>query len=217
MPDLSYLTSVRQSYDTVAATYAAQVPSPAELDPVSRAMLGAFADSVRERGGGVVADVGCGPGFVTAYLAERGLSVTGVDLSPAMVGLARAAHPALPFCVGSMTGLPYADGVLGGLLAYYSVHHTPPQALPVVFAEFRRVLAPGGQLMIAGYVGSGEELRPTQAYGGHPVSYGSYLRPPQEISDLLRQSDLEVTARMVQEPTGTAKRSVGTFLARRPT
>ncbi len=211
-PDLTYLTSVRESYDTVAASYADQVPSPAALDAVSRALLGAFAESVRE-GGGLVADVGCGPGYVTAYLAELGVRMTGVDLSPEMVRIAREKHPELPFCVGSMTQLPFDDGALGGVLAYYSVHHTPPEVLPVVCAEFRRVLAPGGQLMVAGHLGAGEEVRHTQAYGGHPVSYGSYLRPPQEIAGLLAQAGLEVTARMVQEPTGNAKRAVGTFLA----
>ncbi len=85
-----------------------------------------------------------------------------------MVELARRAHPGLRFTVGSMTELPLDDDELGGILAYYSVHHTPPESLPVVFAEFRRTLAPGGRLMItAGYVGAGERLRPTQAYGGH--------------------------------------------------
>ncbi|SDJ41874.1 class I SAM-dependent methyltransferase [Streptomyces indicus] len=152
-PDLSYLASVRESYDTVAVAYADRVPAPSDLDPLSRALLGAFAESVREAGGGVVADVGCGPGKVSAHLAGLGLTMTGVDLSPEMVRLARESHPELPFRVGSMTALPFADGELTGVLAYYSTHHTPPGALPVVFGEFRRVLAPGGILMVSGHVG----------------------------------------------------------------
>ncbi|MCO6008967.1 class I SAM-dependent methyltransferase [Actinoallomurus purpureus] len=216
MPDLSYLAAVRESYDTVAADYFEQVKPPAELDPLSRGMLAAFAEVVRTGDRGAVADLGCGPGKVTAHLAEQGVSAFGIDLSPAMVALARQAYPDLSFTVGSMTALAIEDNELGGILAYYSTHHTPPTLLPIVFSEFHRTLAPGGYLMLAGHVGAGEHLRPTQAYGGHPVSFESYLLPPDRIAELLHQAGLVVTARLVHEPGEGAKRTVATFLARRP-
>lgn len=167
----SHLTAVRESYDTVAADYARLVKEPAELDPWSRAMLSAYAEALRVAGLGPVADLGCGPGKVTAHLAALGVPVSGVDLSPKMIELARRAHPDLDFTVGSMTALSIRDNELGGILAYYSTHHTPPEQLPAVSAEFHRTLAPGGLLMLAGHVGGDEylRLRPTQAYGGHPV------------------------------------------------
>jgi SAM-dependent methyltransferase len=216
MTEPSHLTAVRTSYDTVAADYAARVKPPAELDPVSRAMLAAFAELVRADGRGPVADLGCGPGKVTAHLAGLGLPVFGVDLSPEMVGLAREASPGLRFTVGSMTALDIGDGELGGILAYYSTHHTPPQWLPAVYAEFHRTLAPGGRLMLAGHVGNGEHLRPTRAYGDHPVSYESYLLPPDRIAELLHRAGLVVTTRVVQEPEEGARTRIGTFLARKP-
>jgi SAM-dependent methyltransferase len=212
----SYLAAVRESYDTVAAAYAEYVRPPAELDPLSRALLAAFADVVRAAGRGPVADLGCGPGKVTAYLAESGVPAFGVDLSPRMIELARQAYPDVTFAVGSMTAPPVGDDRLGGILAYHSVHHTPPELLPVVFAEFRRTLAPGGHLMVAGHVGDGEHLRPTQAYGGHPVSYESHFLPGDRIAGLLERAGLVVTARVVQEPEAGAKRAVATFLATKP-
>ncbi|MEU9626307.1 class I SAM-dependent methyltransferase [Streptomyces luteogriseus] len=214
MTEPSYVTAVRESYDTVAADYARRVPEPAELDPVSRAMLAAFAELAAPLG--PVADLGCGPGKVTAHLAALGVPVFGVDVSPGMIELARAAHPELRFTVGSMTALDIADGELGGILAYYSTHHTPPRWLPTVFAEFHRTLAPGGRLMLAGHVGNGEHLRPTRAYGDHPVSYESHLLPPDRIAELLDRAGLVVTTRVVQEPEGGGKRRSGTFLAYRP-
>ncbi|MEU1005642.1 class I SAM-dependent methyltransferase [Streptomyces tibetensis] len=214
MTEPSYVTAVRESYDTVAADYARRVPEPAELDPVSRTLLAAFAELTASRG--PVADLGCGPGKVTAHLAALGVPVFGVDVSPKMIELARAAYPELRFTVGSMTALDIADGELGGILAYYSTHHTPPQWLPTVFAEFHRTLAPGGRLMLAGHVGNGEHLRPTRAYGDHPVSYESHLLPPERIAELLARAGLVVTTRVVQEPEGGVKRRAGTFLAYKP-
>lgn len=121
MPDLSYLAAVRESYDTVASDYFEQVQPPAELDPLSRGMLNVFAEVVRTADLGPVADLGCGPGKVTAYLAERQVPAFGIDLSPAMVELARSAYPDLRFSVGSMTSLPIEDEGLGG-----SSRTTPP-------------------------------------------------------------------------------------------
>lgn len=214
MTEPSYVTAVRESYDTVAADYARRVKEPAELDPVSRAMLAAFAELAAPLG--PVADLGCGPGKVTAHLAALGVPVFGVDVSPRMIELARTAYPELRFTVGSMTALDIADGELGGILAYYTTHHTPPRWLPTVFAEFHRTLAPGGRLMLAGHVGNGEHLRPTRAYGDHPVSYESHLLPPARIAELLHRAGLVVTTRVVQEPEGGAKRQAGTFLAYKP-
>jgi SAM-dependent methyltransferase len=177
-------------------------------------MLAAFAELVRSQG--PVADLGCGPGKVTAHLAALGVTVRGVDVSPKMIELARAAYPDLRFTVGSMTALDIGGGELGGILAYYATHHTPPEYLPTVFAEFHRTLAPGGLLMLAGHVGDGEHLRPTHAYGDHPVTYESYLLPPDRITELLQEAGLVVTTRVVQEPEGGAKRRSGTFLAHKP-
>ncbi|MER7515732.1 class I SAM-dependent methyltransferase [Streptomyces sp. NPDC126499] len=215
----SYLAAVRGSYDTVADTYAGVVPPPSALDPLSRALLDAFAEETAATGG-PVADVGCGPGKVTAYLTRAGVDAFGIDLSPRMVALARRAHPELAFAVGSMTALPVPDAALAGLLAYYSTHHMPPELLPAVYAEFRRVLAPGGRLMLAGHVGEddgeGECRHHTEAYGGLPVSYDSHFLPPGRIVRLLEEAGFVVTARLTQEPAPGQKRRYGTFLAVSP-
>ncbi|MBK3564447.1 class I SAM-dependent methyltransferase [Streptomyces sp. MBT62] len=216
MTEPSYLAAIRESYDTVAADYVQLVKNPRELDPLSRAMLAAFAETVRSAGLGPVADLGCGPGKVTAYLTELGVPVFGIDLSPRMIELARLAYPDLTFAVGSMTAPAIGDGELGGVLAYFSTHHTPPEQLPIVFGEFHRTLAPGGHLMLAGHVGEGELRRPTQAYGGHPVSYESHLLPPERIAGLLERAGFLITARLIQEPTAGSKRTYGTFMGRKP-
>ncbi|MGA5428120.1 class I SAM-dependent DNA methyltransferase [Streptomyces koyangensis] len=215
MTEPSHLTAVRASYDTVASAYADLVSDPAALDPLSRATLTAFAEIVRDSGLGPVADLGCGPGHLTARLASLGVAASGVDVSPAMVELARATHPGLRFSVGTMTALEIGDATLGGVLAHYSTHHTPPELLPTVFAEFHRTLAPGGHLLLAGHVGAGTHRRPTHAYGGHPVSYTSHRLPPDRLAALLREAGFTVTAQLTQEPDAELTWRFASFVARK--
>ena len=191
MTEPAYLAAVRESYDSVADVYVERVITPAELDPLSRAMLTAFAELVREKPVAVPSRTwGAGPAGWTAHLTLLGLAAFGVDLSPRMVELAREAHPELRFMEGSMTALDISDNELGGILAYYSTHHTPPERLPVVFAEFHRTLAPGSHLMWGDYTGANEHICPTQAYD-RPVSYESYFLPLDRTAELLTGSRVQ--------------------------
>ena len=139
-----WLADTRTSYDTVAVSYAGQGREALAAAPYLRAALALFADMVQAAGGGPVADVGCGPGHVTAHLHGLGVDAFGVDLSPAMIDVARCDHPGLRFEVGSMTDLAIADASAAGLLAFWSLIHVPDHAVPAVFGHFRRVLRPGG-------------------------------------------------------------------------
>ncbi|MFI1225589.1 MULTISPECIES: class I SAM-dependent methyltransferase [unclassified Streptomyces] len=210
-----HLKTIRQSYDAVAADYARSVKDPGALDPLSRAVLAAFAELVTSADLGPTADAGCGPGKVTAYLSRLGVSAFGVDLSPRMVGLARAGYPDLRFDVGSMSALEAGDGELGGVLAFYSTHHLPPASLPGVFAEFCRALASGGHLLLVTRVGDEGHQRRTYGYGGPSASFDSYRLPADRIAELLEQAGFAVTGRTLQAPEEGAKRPVAGFLAQK--
>lgn len=210
----SFLQATRASFDAVAADYAAQFGDPLPGKPVDRAMLAAFAELVP--GGGPVADVGCGPGSVTAHLAGLGLAAIGIDLSPAMVAEARRAHPGLRFEVGSMLRLDLADGALGGLVALYSIINTPPQRLPGVFAEFARLLAPGGPLLLAFQVGDGH--RHGTEWFGRAIDLHVYRQQPDVVARLLADAGLPVRATLVREPDddGVERGPRAYLLAERP-
>ncbi|MCW3840579.1 class I SAM-dependent methyltransferase [Micromonospora yasonensis] len=209
-----YLAAVRDSYDRVAEDYVKIAPPRFAEDALGRGMLAAFAELVPAEGGRPVADLGCGPGHVTAHLAALGLSMFGVDLAPRMVDIARRTYPGLRFDVGSMTTLDVPDGHLAGIVAWWSIFHLPPEVLPAVFAEFRRALAPGGLVLLGFHVGD-EHLRPARAYG-HPVSYDAYLLAPDDIAARLRDAGMVVTARQIQEPDERLKRPQACLLARKP-
>jgi SAM-dependent methyltransferase len=202
----AHVAATRDSYDRVAVDYAALLADELVDRPLDRALLSTFAELVHGR----VADVGCGPGRISAYLAALKVDVFGVDLSPGMVAQARRRHPELTFRVGSMDALDLADGALGGLLAWYSVIHTPTDGLPAVFAEFRRVLAPGGQLLMAFQAGA-DPRRLDHAYG-HPVALDVHRRPPELVTALLAEAGLTVHTQVLRRPTHEHESSPQAYL-----
>jgi ubiquinone/menaquinone biosynthesis C-methylase UbiE len=193
-----FVRDTRASYDAVAADYFERFGAELAAKPLDRAMLAGFAELVLAAGGGPVADIGCGSGRVSAHLERLGLSVSGIDLSPQMIAAARRRYPGLRFEVGSMLSLDVPDGSLGGVLAWYSTIHIPEERLPEVLAEFWRVLAPGGLVLLGFQVGD-EPLHMTQGLG-HAISLDFHLRQPDRVAGLLAQAGLVVRARLLREP-----------------
>lgn len=196
MSDQGWLADTRTSYDTVAVSYADQLRDALADKPYLRGSLALFADLVHAAGGGPVADVGCGPGHVMAHLRTLGVDAFGIDLSPAMVEVARRDHPGLRFEVGSMTDLDLADASVAGLLAFWSLIHVPDDAVPTVFGHFRRALQPGGLLLLGFHVGNQSRLK-TQGYGGHPMKVHVHRRQPDHVAAWLRDAGFTVEAQLL--------------------
>ncbi|WBB65198.1 class I SAM-dependent methyltransferase [Micromonospora sp. WMMD812] len=218
MIEPDFLRETRASYDAVATSYDRQFRDELASKPYDRAILTTFAELVRRDGNGPVADVGCGMGKVTGYLAGLGLDVFGIDLSPEMVALARRNHPELRFEEGSMTALDLPEGGLAGIAAWYSIIHVPDDLLATTFAGFHRALAPGGHLAVAFQVGD-EELVRTEAFG-QPISLTLRRRRPEQVAALLTEVGFQLRARLVREPEpyagGTESTPQAYLVARRP-
>lgn len=215
MSDAQFLADTRDSYDATVNEYVDMFGSDLDGRPLDRGLLATFAELVRAGGNGPVADVGCGPGRVTIVLQKLGLDVFGIDLSPGMVDYARRTYPDLRFEVGSMLALDLPDASLGGLLSYYSVIHVPWERRPEVFAEFHRVLAPGGQLMVAFQVGD-DRFHLDEVFG-KKINCDWYRQQPDEIIQLLRDAGFDLWATVVREIDGVDKTPQGFVLARKPT
>jgi SAM-dependent methyltransferase len=144
-------------------------------------------------------DVGCGPGHVTAFLAGLGLDAAGIDLSGQMVAQARARHPDLEFSVGSMTALPAPDGSWDGLVCFYALIHMLEDAgVRTALAEFRRVLAGRGLLLLA--VHAGEEVRHSQEWFGTAVDVSFRFFDPGWLSAELDRAGFTVEALTRRQP-----------------
>src|SRR5215471_18658413 len=150
------------------------------------------------RGRGRVADVGCGPGHVARYLAERGVDALGIDLSPAMVCCARRLNPGLEFREGDLRTLDLPDASLAGLLAFYAIVHFEPNELLSVFVEMRRVLTSGGALLLAFHVG--DETVHVEDLFGRPVTLDFRFHRPAAIARALASASFAVVESLEREP-----------------
>lgn len=195
----AWLSDTRSSYDTDASGYAEKVRGLLGEMPYLRASLSLFAELVHGGGGGPVADVGCGPGYVAGYLHDAGVDVFGIDLSPGMIAIARRDYPDLRFDVGTMTDLDLADESVVGIVAFWSVIHVPDQAVPGVFEQFRRVLRPQGLLLVGFHVGD-ETRHSSEGYTGRRINVESHRRRPNTIAGWLRDAGFTVEAEMLIGP-----------------
>ncbi|MEU8425369.1 class I SAM-dependent methyltransferase [Micromonospora sp. NPDC048835] len=212
MDDDAWLAATRTSYDTVAVSYARLVRDLLAEAPYERAGLASFAELVEAAGGGPVADVGCGTGRITAHLHTLGVDAFGIDLSPGMIEVARRDHPGLRFEVGSMTDLDLADDSVTGLVAWYSLIHIPDDRIDAVFAHFRRVVRPGGPLLLGFHVGDETTLK-TEGYGGHPMNVRVHRRQPAEVAARMRQHGFTVDSQSTV--TSAESRLGGVIVGRR--
>ncbi|UQX04840.1 class I SAM-dependent methyltransferase [Streptomyces sp. RerS4] len=194
----------------MASAYIAVAEDSLASLPLDRSVLAAFAELVRRTGTGPVADLGCGPGYMTAHLRDLGLDVFGVDLSRALIEHARRVRPDLRFTIGSMTALEVADGALGGIVAWYSIIHAPPTEVPSYFTEFHRSLAPAGHLLLAFFASDGEPVAPFD----HAVTT-AYRWPIDDLARMATDAGFEEVARMRRRPLEGERFERGHLLLRK--
>ncbi|MFJ3856445.1 class I SAM-dependent methyltransferase [Streptomyces sp. NPDC090085] len=125
-------------------------------------------------------DVGTGPGTVAAVAVARGAAVTAVDPSPAMLRLAREAAPRARTLAAALPRLPFPDATFDAAVGNFVLGHAgPPQG---VVAELRRVVRPGGRVVLTGWTdapGAGQTLLGRALHAaGAPRVPPDRLRPP---------------------------------------
>ncbi|WP_344832611.1 class I SAM-dependent methyltransferase [Actinocorallia longicatena] len=210
MGEESARIDVGGAYDAVAELYTELYGGEFAPLALERGMFGAFAELVGSRG--TVLDAGCGPGHVTAYLHAQGLEAFGVDLSPAMVGIARASWPGVRFETGSIEEPDVEDGTLDGIIARYSLIHLPPERIPAVLAAFHRALVPRGHLLLAFPTAIGADAG-VRAYDHKVVR--AYQWPADRMAGLLREAGFTEVARLLRAAADGERFPEACLLARR--
>lgn len=187
----------RRAYDLVAERYDELFHDEMERKEYDRNLLDALA--ARLPAGARVCDAGCGPsGHVARYLADKGVDVTGVDISQRCVELARLRNPKIPFERQDFSRLAFPDASFDAIVSFYSILDTPKRYLDLVFREFGRVLRPGGLLVVVVKAGEGEGYL-DELLGTRAEIYMS-LFSLDEIRDLLLRSGFAVESLEMRDP-----------------
>ncbi len=181
-----YDHSVEQYLEGVGTTVSSRFETPTDL-----ATLTAFAQDVTSDSPGPVVDAGCGPGRVTRFLADAGLDICGLDISARMIEAARSAHPHLRFDVASLTHLPSPDRSLAGVVYWYAIIATPPEALHAVWQELDRVLSSRGRALVAFQTGDNNLVERPDAYGS-ASTLRLYRHRVDDVVQSLEQAGFEV-------------------------
>ena len=139
-------------YNKTAKNYADKFINELSKKHLDRILLKSFAAENLNKG--TLIDLGCGPGQTTRYLTELGLTdAIGVDISPAMIEIAKKIHPSLNFEIADILNLKYPDNTFGSAIAFYSIVHFDDAQIKTAFKEINRVLRDNGEFLISFHIG----------------------------------------------------------------
>lgn len=188
--------NTQTSYDQVAAEYADKFKDEMDSKPFDRDCLDRLAREVGDLG--PICDLGCGSGQISRYLHRQGVDTLGVDLSPRMVAEAQRLNPEIHFHHGDMLALQDADNSWGGIAAFYSIIHIPREWIVDALREMKRVLKPGGLLLLTFHIG--DKTEHLEEWWEMPVNLDFTFYQPDEMKDWLNEAGFRLEETLVREP-----------------
>lgn len=204
---------VRDSYDSIASEYAKLFIDDLDRDENARNWLARFG-ALSASQGGVVVDLGCGPGHVVNHLCELGLEAVGCDISPGQIAEARRAFPGLGFYVGDLANMGISDSSIGGIVSRYSLIHLLPSVLHEVFEEWMRVLMADAPILVSFFASPSVEKHATPF--DHKVATAYELFPATVAHQLQDAGFSEVEVDIRPPVEGGRPLNHATILARKP-
>ena len=193
--------AVRRAWDEVAETYAARRDPDGSDAALIDDLLDALASDAGTAADGdpSVLDVGCGDGART--LANLPSGSVGLDVSRRGLDLARETVSDARLVHGEMSALPFAADRFDAVTAYHAVFHVDRERHPAVYAEFARVLRPGGRLLLTLPSGRFETVR--RGWMGGEMFFSAPGR--ERTLDQLRDAGFrEVETRTATDPLGSS-------------
>lgn len=180
------VVATTSTYDQIAVTYADRWQDRSMLT-ADAARFAALLPSP-----GVVCDVGCGPGFDTAVLREKGINAVALDRSWGMMQTGRVAHGVdVPFVQADMRHLPLGKTAVSGLWAAASLLHLPREDVAVVLPNFARVLQPNGILYLSLKLGDGAQWTAAAAHDEALSRFFTYWQS-ETLDPLLLQAGFHI-------------------------
>ena len=160
---------VARGYDAIAERYAAwsAMVRVAERERYTRLLLTALP------AGAAVLELGCGAGLPTTQRLAARFAVTGADLSPRQIELARHTIPNATFIVGDMTTLAFPPASFDAVCAFYAITHVPREEHAGLLVRIAAWLRPGG-LFVASFSDGGTTGEVEDDWHGAPMYFSGY-------------------------------------------
>lgn len=145
----------RNAYNLAAEKYHELFQDELEKKEFDRQILDEFSGYFGKDS--ILCDAGCGPsGHIAGYIFNKGIDIIGIDISEKCVEIANRVNPLIKFERGDISRLGYDDNYFDGIISCYSIIYTPKKFIPGILNEFKRILKPGGYLLLVVKEGSEE-------------------------------------------------------------
>ncbi len=177
-----YIKKTIETYDKMASHYKDRRSALIMYDLIDRLIALMMGDELLE--------IGSGPGRDARVFADKGLHVTGMDLSSSLVEIARKDVPEASFLVGDVLDMPFSDATYHGIWTCATLHHLKKEDLPLALNEMFRVLKPGAPAFISVKGGEGEYFKLDLEFEGNERFFAYYKQD--EFEKFLKDAGFEL-------------------------
>lgn len=189
--------NIIETYDKIAANYAAHYMNELEHKPLDRLLLRDFASE--NKGKGTILDIGCGPGQTTKFLSDEGCTnIIGTDISPVMIAEAKRINLQLNFEVADALSLNYNTDTFAAAVAFYAIVNLDYPVIKTAFTEINRVLKPGAPFLFSFH--TGDDIVHLDELLNENVNIDFYFLDVDSIISLLKETCFSVTDALVRYP-----------------
>lgn len=188
--NLKETESVKYIFDQIASYYVNYFGDDWEfLDEIE-------AFSANFKNGSTILDLGCGSGYITNFLKNRGLNAIGIDFSAEMINIAKEKFPDIDFKQYDFLNIDnyFEDNSVDGIIAIYSLYFIPRIKFNSFLQSLSKVLKKGGKFLFVTQVGDGESYIKTPLMNECNLDESIYLNcyKEEELKKLLKGSGFTI-------------------------
>jgi len=189
--------NTRLAYNKIADKYHELFRNELEEKPFDREYLDKFANCFNPNS--KIVDAGCGPtAHIGRYLFDKGLNVSGIDISERCIEIASEYNPRMDFlCTDVLDWKPKKNSI-DGIISYYSIIFTPKTDVYKLFQVFNSALKPNSKFLVVVKKGEFEGYQ-EEVLG---IKVNSYLAEYQEneIEKIVKQNGFKIDELITRKP-----------------
>ena len=187
---------IRKAYNEAAHMYAESFYHELYDKPLDVKLLDLFCERINP--GLPVAEIGCGPGEISAYLKYKGLNMIGIDISTEMIQIAKKLNPAITFQTGDVFNLDFKDNSFAGVLAPFLFVNHESKEIRKGIQQIHRVLVPNGLFYLSFHTGGDRIMVEDFLVEQNPLEF--VFLDIDEVSEIIANNGFEVIESIVRSP-----------------